>query len=85
MNRQELTKRFLELEREDKLRLVVKRHCIDADIIGVRRIIKENKTISCMSFRSVNPIDHFDGCMEYFYTTDDEEFNKWGREEILKV
>lgn len=85
MDEQQLRKRMAELDKEGRLKVEHQRFCMKADKEGLKKIIQENSKISCIK---VIPRPHglleFNGCDEYFYSTDDEEFNKFAREKILK-
>ena len=80
-----LRNRMTELE-GGRLTGVFHRFCMESDVEGLRKIIKENINISCIKVIPKNPsFLSFIGCDEYFYTTDDLKFNELGREQILKI
>jgi len=85
MNAQELKDRMTTLDKEGRLKLVITRDCKKADIEGLRKIIRDNIEISGITVVAIKPFGIFVGCTETFFTTDDEEFNKFGREEILQM
>jgi len=84
MTDKELQLKANELEANGKMHEVFKRLCDKPDLDGLRIIIRGNPEISCFFLRPAPGLSQ-DYKEEIFCTTDDEEFNKEGRQRLLEI
>lgn len=85
MNENEIRCKLKELKESGRTRIVIKRICNKPDVKGAIEIIKNNPEISGFWIVSLSPFNFITQNEEQFLTTDDLEYNKIGREALLKM